>query len=135
MVPQRHQGMKQQIRRFEDDLVLLPTFPSNRHLAGFLDDFLQDTIDTAFQQFGRVGFTRGLTLPLLDHLVEAFENSTPGLARLCLWRVQTGKEAGPLPRMARRADRLDLQEKGIAVTIEKQVLELQPVTRGLTLFP
>ena len=135
MIPQRHQGMEQQIRRFVDDLVLLPTFPCNRHLAGFLDDLLQDTIDTTFQQFGGVGLTRGLTLPLLDHLVEAFENSTPGLGRLCLRRVQTRKEASPLPRMARRTDRLNLHEKGIAITIEKQVLELQPVTRGLTLFP
>src|SRR6267378_749218 len=118
--------MEQQIRRFVDDLVLLPTFPCNRHLAGFLDDFLQDTIDTAFQQFGGVGLTRGLTLPLFDHLVEAFENSSPGFGRLRLRRVQTGKETGTLPRMARRADRLDLHEKGIAVTIYKQVLELQP---------
>ena len=37
--------------------------------------------------------------------------------------------------MARRTDRLDLHEKGIAVTIEKQVLELQACDRRSHPFP
>src|SRR5262245_13425562 len=108
--------MEQQIRRFVDDFVFLPALSRNCHLAGFLHDFLENSIDPAFQQFRSIGLARRVTLPLLDCLVETFENTAPRIGRLRLRRVQSGKEASPFSRMTGWTNWLDLHEKGIAVT-------------------
>ena len=50
MVTQYHQGMEEQICDFIDNLISLAPFCSEEDLAGFLCDFFENLILSAFEQ-------------------------------------------------------------------------------------